>query len=239
MNKSVEIFRNKDLESCGGSNVIAIASMPIPLSPLRDIYPSFPGDVEEALIHNVTVCTSEDGFPLLHFSCRTKSGRYMLFTIGFIGPDDVGFVLSEGLLGEGDKRLYPQEASRSSVGISSNYEVHLRAERGYHRLPSLILVNLRRGLVKAQDRTAYYISAAAPNSLTDGFPLMHYTTTLDFDDGIGLLVLGTGKGYLCLARFLPSWMVVAGSLLDNLPEQDSSQGELSIVSARIYIKPTY
>ncbi len=65
----------------------------------------------------------------------------------------------------------------------------------------------------------------------DNLPMMRFTTSLDFDNAAGLIVLGTSKGDLCVVEFVtntPRKFEILGSLppLDNLDMHE----ELSKVS---------
>ncbi|KLO11325.1 hypothetical protein SCHPADRAFT_477003 [Schizopora paradoxa] len=206
MNKSIEIFSTKEFENCQESSFAPIAS--IQLTP-RGFNPgdsSLSDGFEDVLIRNPS--HAPNGTPLLQFSCRTKAGVYHLFSVIFNGREEERFTLRDIPLGETVAFIYPREANRST------------------RLPSLIFVDMRRTTVDGQE-TPIHTNSRTPKSIRDGFPLLHYTTTLDLDDGVGLLAIGTGRGHLCFARFLPDGIISGGSFIDELPTHRSNQGELS------------
>lgn len=62
----------------------------------------------------------------------------------------------------------------------------------------------------------------------DGFPLMHNHPSISFDDGRGVLLLGTSLGELCLAQFANSVTPSPGSILDDLSELDPNNDGCSV-----------
>ncbi len=226
MNRTVEIYSIADCESIG-DEIVAIASLPVIVSRTYGAGDSDIMDVEEASFHGYDWCRSREGRPMLSFSCRIKNGCYSLFSVLFTGSD---FLIREAFLQDAlDTEEFPSSGNKFVVGLASNYEVHLRAEGGYSILPSLIFVKIDRSHV---DNAV--VSVDRPRAIKDGFPLLHFTTGIDYDDGVGLLVIGTCKGYLCIARFLPEEMIAVGSLTDELPTQTIIDEELSLVSLFLF-----
>ncbi|KLO11327.1 hypothetical protein SCHPADRAFT_855527 [Schizopora paradoxa] len=233
MSKTVEIFRIADLQR-DSKSVSSVASFRV-IIPRTHVEDNTDGaDLEEAMFHTYGQCKTPDGHPILSFTCRTKTRSYSLFSIIFSDPN---FTLLEGSLNV-TKNLrphdFPSGGSSFAVGRASNYEVHLRIRDDYELLPELIFVKIDRF---CEDNAL--LSASCPRAVTDEFPLLHFTTSMDFDDVTGLLVVGTCKGRLCFARFIPEEMIASGSLMDELPAQSSRGDELSIASIDMDIPPYF
>ncbi|TDL19708.1 hypothetical protein BD410DRAFT_726828 [Rickenella mellea] len=52
---------------------------------------------------------------------------------------------------------------------------------------------------------------------TADFPLLHFWSCFDFDDSRGVLLTGTSRGEICVARFVHGDIILPGSLIDELP----------------------
>lgn len=224
MSKTVEIYRLADLEKTD-NEMSSIASLPIIVSRTYEEVNTDVMDVEEASFHSSEQRKTAEGYPILSFSCRIKISCYSLFSIIDTGSE---FIIREGFL-KMDKGVqhseFPSGGNKFAVGPASNYEVHLRARGGYDLLPKLIFVKVDRN----REGDAF-VGAACPRAIEEGFPLLHFTTSMDFDDGVGLLAIGTCKGYLCFARIFPEEMISSASLMDQLPTRKSPHEELSVVS---------
>lgn len=66
---------------------------------------------------------------------------------------------------------------------------------------------------------------------TNGFPLLQFCTTMFFDDANGILVLGTSRGELAIARFADKALLNSSSILDNLPVGMETDAPYSGVSS--------
>lgn len=101
------------------------------------------------------------------------------------------------------------------LGPSSNYMAYVDAYPGMSmEIPTLQIVGFEKTF--GADCTILHKSIATLP--TRGLPLLHNTTALDFDDGVGLLVIGTSTGELCFRRYLSSNAITPGSIVDDLPD---------------------
>ncbi|TDL19718.1 hypothetical protein BD410DRAFT_402808 [Rickenella mellea] len=115
-----------------------------------------------------------------------------------------------------DDSKYPVEMIRMTMGYTGRKFIGLFSSE-FHCLPPRLLVASIRpsephtGCDHNDICTDYHILPTA-NS-----PFLHFWPCFHFDDSRGVLLIGTSRGEICVARFVHKDIILPGSLMDELP----------------------
>ncbi len=101
------------------------------------------------------------------------------------------------------------------VGISNEYMLHLSGTGRVRYLAVLDIV--RRARFPYKDNDAQSEVRQHSVLATPGLPILDTTTTMDFDDAAGVILLGGCRGKLCVIQFVDAFSRGLGCFLDDLP----------------------
>ncbi|KLO15559.1 hypothetical protein SCHPADRAFT_938666 [Schizopora paradoxa] len=233
-NKSIQLF---DMEtSHNGDSIAAMLSFSLDLH----VEDEYDGDfVEEASFEAKVNRKSQSGAPLLLFTGRRRDSYS--FTGALMmnrgkGGERVPILLEArvqtlhdvGRESQTPSRELSIAAMQSVVGHSFGYVLQVIFSKGdeQHPLEFLILSWSKQTRSRDIDQHLSTLQVSAKMD-SEGFPVLHFLTSIDFDDAAGLIVFGTSRGELCLVRFLPENLWIAGALETSLPTLQNSAISLS------------
>ncbi|TDL19711.1 hypothetical protein BD410DRAFT_830161 [Rickenella mellea] len=118
-------------------------------------------------------------------------------------------------------RRTPIEMLRMKIGYTGRKFLGLISSSSHHCIPPRLLIA---GIQRSQSRTGCD-RLSCDNDIctkyhvvpTYNFPLLHFWSCFDFDDSRGVLLTGTTRGEICVARFVHGDIILPGSLMDELP----------------------
>ncbi|KLO15558.1 hypothetical protein SCHPADRAFT_995808 [Schizopora paradoxa] len=208
-NRSLQLYDLTNLDLHDGNTLKATRSFNLKFDPDGDR--KF---VEEASFE-IKANKSCSGFPLLFFSGRQRNFQSftgaLILEKGKSGERKPRLVESSG--GHGPRILFELPlAVRSIMGHSFGHILKVIKSDGPEDRPIELLVVSWSKYVSDSPSKQCLSRLTVPTKVhNDGLPMLHFLTSIDFDDAAGIIAMGTSRGDLCLVRFLPdnSWAVDA------------------------------
>jgi len=121
-------------------------------------------------------------------------------------PEDLGFYLEASTSGRNAVR---NGTLKFCVGISNEYQLRLSCAFDNQYPAILELMRITRLPARNVERKSVLS--------TSGLPVLDSTTTMDFDDAAGVILLGSCRGEICVIQFSFTNSHARGSLIDDLP----------------------
>lgn len=221
--RSIEVFRKLDFD-CSDveldiATVTATSSFPI--------CSDFSAD-RDFLVHAVFEAT--DTGSSLSFVARQRDCRLLAGSLLQTNGDHQLTLKTNVFVFEEDNNDYSWHALRLAVGNAFGFAIIVQdGAMSLNRQPRLSVLRL------FPSRTCNSTTNSASPRMIEfqsrvngcGQPLLHYLSSLDFDDAAGLLMVGTSRGDVSLVRFLPTDSWAPGSLSQELPDAVTPHAKVS------------
>ncbi|TDL19730.1 hypothetical protein BD410DRAFT_791883 [Rickenella mellea] len=116
--------------------------------------------------------------------------------------------------------VFPVELVLMTIGYTGRRFLGLISSKRHCLPPKLLIAGIRPSQSQAGcDRLSCNNNICTDYRIlpTANFPHLHFWPCFDFDDSRGVLLTGTSRGELCVARFVQGDIILPGSLMDELP----------------------